>query len=132
MIRGQSTTTIYPVGNYSFGTKPAKVEKDTAVGQRMERLKEKYVVKNFNRYFSRLILLNNPYNSLNSLCLLFPFFVRYAKEGVRKSVDAVLLVYEHGHPHVLLLQVGASFFKLPGGRLRPGEGGKVLLYFFSF
>jgi cleavage and polyadenylation specificity factor subunit 5 len=91
MIRGQSTTTIYPVGNYSFGTKPAKIEKDTAVAQRMERLKEKYV-----------------------------------KEGVRKSVDAVLLVYEHGHPHVLLLQVGTSFFKLPGGRLRPGEGGELV------
>lgn len=34
----------------------------------------------------------------------------------------MVLVYEHNHPHVLLLQLGASFFKLPGGRLRPGEG----------
>ncbi|XWS72217.1 hypothetical protein CRYUN_Cryun02cG0021100 [Craigia yunnanensis] len=25
------------------------------------------------------------------------------------------------HPHLLLLQVGNSIFKLPGGRLRPGE-----------
>ena len=31
-------------------------------------------------------------------------------------------MYEHGHPHVLLLQIGSAFFKLPGGRLRPGEG----------
>jgi hypothetical protein len=38
-------------------------------------------------------------------------------------VDAVILVHEHGHPHVLLIQIGASFFKLPGGRLRPGEDG---------
>ncbi|KAK9842055.1 hypothetical protein WJX81_006462 [Elliptochloris bilobata] len=46
---------------------------------------------------------------------------KYAREGARRSVEAVLLVHEHHHPHVLLLQVGSSFFKLPGGRLRPGE-----------
>lgn len=49
---------------------------------------------------------------------------RYAKEGTRHSVDAIIVVYEHGHPHVLLFKVGASYFKLPGGRLRPGEGGR--------
>lgn len=38
-------------------------------------------------------------------------------------MEAVLVVHEHGHPHVLVLQMGASFFKLPGGRLRPGEDG---------
>ncbi len=38
-------------------------------------------------------------------------------------MEAVLLVHEHHHPHVLLLQVGHAFFKLPGGRLRPGENG---------
>ena len=48
---------------------------------------------------------------------------RYAREGLRRSVEAVLVVHEHGHPHVLVLQMGASFFKLPGGRLRPGEDG---------
>ena len=30
---------------------------------------------------------------------------RYAREGLRRSVDAVLVVHEHGHPHVLVLQV---------------------------
>ncbi|CAL8467844.1 g7382 [Coccomyxa elongata] len=49
---------------------------------------------------------------------------KYRKEGVRRSVDGVLLVWEHNHPHVLLLQLGSSFFKLPGGRLRPGEDEK--------
>jgi hypothetical protein len=33
----------------------------------------------------------------------------------------VLQVQEHNHPHILLLQIGNSFFKLPGGRLKPGE-----------
>ena len=36
-------------------------------------------------------------------------------------VLGVLLVHEHGLPHVLLLQLGTTFFKLPGGELNPGE-----------
>lgn len=48
---------------------------------------------------------------------------RYEREGMRRSVEAVILVHEHNHPHILLLQIGMSFFKLPGGRLRPGEDG---------
>lgn len=85
---GQSEIVIYPINNYSFGSKEAKKDRDNSVASRLERLKDKY-----------------------------------GKEGVRHSVDAVILVYEHGHPHVLLFQVGTSYFKLPGGRLRPGEGG---------
>ena len=30
----------------------------------------------------------------------------FAKHGIRRSVEAVLLVHEHGLPHVLLLQLG--------------------------
>jgi len=48
----------------------------------------------------------------------------YEKEGMRRSVDAVLLVHLHNHPHVLLLQLGnhqKGFFKLPGGTCRPDE-----------
>lgn len=41
--------------------------------------------------------------------------------GMRRSVEGVLLVHEHGLPHVLLLQLGTTFFKLPGGELNPGE-----------
>ncbi|XP_010925042.1 pre-mRNA cleavage factor Im 25 kDa subunit 1 isoform X2 [Elaeis guineensis] len=45
----------------------------------------------------------------------------YAAHGLRTCVEGVLLVELFQHPHVLLLQVKNSFFKLPGGRLRPGE-----------
>ncbi|XP_047057042.1 uncharacterized protein LOC124663375 [Lolium rigidum] len=45
----------------------------------------------------------------------------YMKEGMRTSVEAILLVQEHNHPHILLLQIGNTFCKLPGGRLKPGE-----------
>ncbi|KAE8672345.1 Cleavage and polyadenylation specificity factor subunit 5 [Hibiscus syriacus] len=30
-------------------------------------------------------------------------------------------VQQHNHPHILLLQIGNTFCKLPGGRLKPGE-----------
>lgn len=30
-------------------------------------------------------------------------------------------MHEHNLPHVLLLQLGTAFFKLPGGELNPGE-----------
>ncbi|KVI10125.1 Cleavage/polyadenylation specificity factor subunit 5 [Cynara cardunculus var. scolymus] len=56
--------------------------------------------------------------------------VNYMKEGMRTSVEGILLVQEHNHPHILLLQIGNTFCKLPGGRLKPGENG-ILLYFFD-
>lgn len=36
----------------------------------------------------------------------------FAKSGMRRSVEGVLIVHEHGLPHILLLQLGVSFFKL--------------------
>jgi cleavage and polyadenylation specificity factor subunit 5 len=47
--------------------------------------------------------------------------INYMKEGMRTSVEGILLVQEHNHPHILLLQIGNTFCKLPGGRLKPGE-----------
>lgn len=45
----------------------------------------------------------------------------YSAHGLRTCVEAVILVELFKHPHMLLLQVRNSIFKLPGGRLRPGE-----------
>lgn len=45
----------------------------------------------------------------------------FDKIGMRRSVEGVLLVHEHRLPHVLLLQLGTTFFKLPGGELQAGE-----------
>ncbi|GLC48779.1 hypothetical protein PLESTB_000147200 [Pleodorina starrii] len=84
---GQPVFNVYPAGNYTFGTKEPKLEKDANVNDRLARFKANYE----------------------------------REGGMRRSVDAVLLVQEHNHPHVLLLQLGQSFFRLPGGRLRPGE-----------
>ncbi|CAD6198901.1 unnamed protein product [Caenorhabditis auriculariae] len=77
---------IYPLTNYTFGTKDALAEKDNSVATRFKRMREEY-----------------------------------EEHGMRRSVDAVLVVHEHSLPHILLLQIGSSFFKLPGGELEPGE-----------
>eukprot|EP00041_Stephanoeca_diplocostata_P008707 m.128755 g.128755 ORF g.128755 m.128755 type:complete len:216 (-) comp17444_c0_seq2:250-897(-) len=45
----------------------------------------------------------------------------YAKAGMRRSVHAVMLVNNHKHPHILLLQVKQGTYKLPGADLLPGE-----------
>ncbi|PWA94387.1 CFIM-25-like protein [Artemisia annua] len=45
----------------------------------------------------------------------------YDARGMRTCVEAVLLVELFKHPHLLLLQVNNNIYKLPGGRLRPGE-----------
>ncbi|KAL4209221.1 cleavage and polyadenylation specificity factor, 25 kDa subunit [Rhizopus microsporus] len=55
----------------------------------------------------------------------------YNQHGMRRSVEAVLVVHQHNHPHVLMLQIANSFFKLPGHYLEPGvdevEGLKEIL-----
>eukprot|EP01084_Bolivina_argentea_P228622 386101_1 len=45
----------------------------------------------------------------------------YKKFGMRRVVEGLLIAHSHSHPHVLLLQIGNTYFKLPGGRLRVGE-----------
>jgi cleavage and polyadenylation specificity factor subunit 5 len=47
---------------------------------------------------------------------------QYEKDGKRRSVAAICMVSQHRTPHVLLLQITPTSFKLPGGRLRAGEG----------
>jgi cleavage and polyadenylation specificity factor subunit 5 len=47
---------------------------------------------------------------------------RFEKQGLIRSVEAVLLVNVHGHSHCLLLQHKKSeAFRLPGGKCRVGE-----------
>jgi hypothetical protein len=51
---------------------------------------------------------------------------RYESEGMRRSVEGVVLVQQHGHPHLLLLSsTQGTMYKLPGGRLKVGEDGEA-------
>ncbi|XP_064611123.1 cleavage and polyadenylation specificity factor subunit 5-like [Liolophura sinensis] len=82
----EKTIKLYPLTNYTFGTKEPLYEKDNSVPARFQRMKEEF-----------------------------------EKIGMRRSVEGVLIVHEHRLPHVLLLQLGTTFFKLPGGELNPSE-----------
>ncbi len=82
----EQSINLYPLTNYTFGTKDALYERDSSVLARFQRMREDY-----------------------------------AANGTRRSVEGVLLVHEHGLPHILLLQLGTTFFKLPGGELNPNE-----------
>ena len=77
---------LYPLTNYTFGTKEPMLERDTSLVARFTRMRQEFEVS-----------------------------------GMRRSVEGVLIVHEHGLPHVLLLQIGMNFFKLPGGELHAGE-----------
>ncbi|EMR08281.1 hypothetical protein T552_03413 [Pneumocystis carinii B80] len=45
----------------------------------------------------------------------------YEKNGMRRTCEGILVVHEHNHPHILMLQIANAFFKLPGDYLRPNE-----------
>ncbi|UZJ54865.1 hypothetical protein CBS101457_004185 [Exobasidium rhododendri] len=46
---------------------------------------------------------------------------QYEDLGIRHTAEGVLVVHDHGHPHVLMIQIANAFFKLPGNYLRPAE-----------
>nr|KAJ3422556.1 hypothetical protein HK105_007538 [Polyrhizophydium stewartii] len=77
---------LFPLSNYSFGTKDPQADEDKTTDARLVRLQSEYET-----------------------------------QGMRTTVEGVLVVHEHGHPHILMLQIANSFYKLPGGALRPGE-----------
>jgi cleavage and polyadenylation specificity factor subunit 5 len=65
---------------------------------------------------TRAIVLKDP----NPKAKLDRAEIKYQLEGMRRVVEAVLLVHIKGHAHVLLLQ-HEQYFVLPGGKLKPGE-----------
>jgi cleavage and polyadenylation specificity factor subunit 5 len=86
---------LYSLDNYSFGTKQAIYEKDNSVAARLERMKK---VCSFLHCLSRLLdLLSDLVSQM------------YEVEGMRRTVEGILLVHNHGHPHILLMQIGNTF-----------------------
>lgn len=69
---------LYPIDNYTFGSKDSVMEIETSYHNRMTQLADSFKT-----------------------------------EGMRRTVEAVMLTYENNHPHVLLLQLGeTTIFKL--------------------
>ncbi|TEB14010.1 hypothetical protein FA13DRAFT_1782691 [Coprinellus micaceus] len=42
----------------------------------------------------------------------------YEDFGMRRTVEGILVVHDHGHPHILMLQIANAFFKLRNRRLK--------------
>jgi hypothetical protein len=72
---------------------------------------------------ARLQRLQNNYEVRGQLpsCFLGQPSDRAQDYGMRRTVEGVLIVHEHGHPHILMIQIANAFFKLPGDYLKPGE-----------
>lgn len=69
---------LYPIDNFTFGSKDSLMEIETSYHHRMAQLADSFKA-----------------------------------EGMRRTVEAVLLTYQNNHPHVLLLQLGeTNIFKL--------------------
>lgn len=90
---------LYALENYTFGTKQAIYEKDSTVAGRMERMKK---VASCQRHTCFVFSM---------LCALMGVQM-YEVEGMRRTVEGILLVHNHGHPHILLMQLGNTFFKM--------------------
>lgn len=86
-------TNLYPLSNYTFGTKDPQYEKDRTVEARFQRMRSEFEMIGDQNLYS-------PSISFKRL------FVRML--GMRHTVEGVLLVHEHNLPHVLLLQLGRS------------------------
>jgi cleavage and polyadenylation specificity factor subunit 5 len=61
----------------------------------------------------------------------------YEDFGMRRTVEGILVVHDHGHPHILMLQIANAFFKLyvphfPALICRSTRGSRPSPSFFSF
>ncbi|KPJ19535.1 Cleavage and polyadenylation specificity factor subunit 5 [Papilio machaon] len=128
------TINLYPLTNYTFGTKEPLFEKDASVPARFQRMREEFVKIGMRRTIGSLKMIKDRHwlttTTLERRRTSASYRVRHSTTQrqlslpvwyMRQSVEGVLLVHEHGLPHVLLLQLGTAFFKLPGGELNPGE-----------
>ncbi|KAB2604206.1 cleavage and polyadenylation specificity factor subunit 5-like [Pyrus ussuriensis x Pyrus communis] len=123
------TLDIYPLSSYYFASKEAIPVKDETPADRLHRLKSKYLFFFLGFYLLICVFsIGFPLFFIN-FCLKIEILIlvlwllkySYAAYGLRTCVEAVILVELFKHPHVLLLQIRNCIFKLPGGRLRPGE-----------
>ncbi|MED6185446.1 hypothetical protein PIB30_057155 [Stylosanthes scabra] len=122
---GNSSGTLNPKAMCLEGTlDPQAVKGKIVICERgiSPRVQKGHVVKDVGGV--GMILTNTETNGgeLVADCHLLPAVAIGEKDGK----DLKNYIQEHNHPHLLLLQIGNTFHKLPGGRLKPGENGNIL------
>ncbi|RVW81206.1 Pre-mRNA cleavage factor Im 25 kDa subunit 2 [Vitis vinifera] len=115
----------YPLSSYTFGTKEPKMEKDTSVADRLARMKVNYMKEGMRTSVEAILLWSSATYTASvtesaNLSLTPPLSLNFYL-FIYLVISFNLQVQEHNHPHILLLQIGNTFCKLPGGRLKPGE-----------
>ncbi|KAF9672014.1 hypothetical protein SADUNF_Sadunf12G0110200 [Salix dunnii] len=134
---GSAVVNTYPLASYTFGTKEPKMEKDTSVADRLARMKVNYMKEGMRTSVEAILLvmllsyLLSNYLFVLEMWYSLIFGFGYARMNLNGDVLLMITLYliteqyvhvqEHNHPHILLLQIGNTFCKLPGGRLKPGE-----------
>ena len=102
---------LYPLSNYTFGTKEPMYEKDRTVEARFNRMREDFE-KYGRRHSVEGVLLVHEHNLPHVLLLQLG-------ECVEISEYFMLILF---NAHQTIQFAGTTFFKLPSGELNPGEG----------
>jgi cleavage and polyadenylation specificity factor subunit 5 len=108
---------LFPLSNYSFGTKDPIPERDVNSDARLLRLQDQCLAYESSHPD---VGVDEAFRS-NPGARLADRGYRNDYPGTCQSIDAVLVVHEHNLPHILLLQIGQTYFKLPGGELEHEE-----------
>ena len=101
---------LYPLSNYTFGTKDPQYEKDRTVESRFSRLREDYEQAGLRRSVDGVVLVHE--HNLPHILLL-----QLGKNNthIYTCVSRDSLLISGPSPS------GTTFFKLPSGELQPGE-----------
>ncbi len=99
---------LYPLSNYTFGTKEPQYEKDRTVESRFLRLKEDYEKSGLRRSIDGVILVHE-HNLPHVLLLQLGQYYYY------DGSNDVIIIISGPSPS------GTTFFKLPSGEILPGE-----------
>lgn len=98
----------YPLSNYSFGTKDPIPERDANSEARINRLQDQCLAYESSHPDVGVdeAVKSNPNARLSDKGY------RTEYTGACQSSEGVLVVHEHNLPHILLLQIGQTYFKL--------------------
>ena len=96
------------MSNYSFGTKDPIPERDVNSDARLMRLQDQCLAyESSHPDFG----IDEAFRS-NPGARLADRGYRNDYAGTCQIIDGVLVVHEHNLPHILLLQIGQTYFKL--------------------
>ena len=111
------TLRLYPLSNFTFSTKEAQPEEDPSVAARLQRLQNNYEDFGMRRTVEGVLVVHVSIELVMLKAVAEHYALRASPLSAthihhpRSFADA-LFVQDHGHPHILMLQIANAFFKL--------------------